>query len=219
MLIGAKRSPGRPPLDESLTARRQEEILDAAAKIFAEFGYQNTDLQLVADKLGVAKGTLYRYFPSKKELFLAAADRVVRNLHHELDQVIAETGEDIDPFERMHRIIRTYFAFLDTHPEFVELLIQERAEFRDRGKPTYFQHREERLEPWQSRLRQLIKGGIVRDVPVDRLTDVMSNIVYGTIFTNYFAGRSKSLESQTNDVMDIIMHGILSQQERQKRDE
>src|SRR5947209_4064740 len=75
-------------------ARRQEEILDAAAKLFAEHGYSDADTQRLADKLGVGKGTLYRYFPSKRELFLAAADRAMRQLRQSVD---ASIGGIADP--------------------------------------------------------------------------------------------------------------------------
>src|SRR5438132_597738 len=63
--------------EDSLRTVRCEEILEAAAELFAKHGYADTDTQLLADKLGIGKGTLYRYFPSKRELFLAAADRVM----------------------------------------------------------------------------------------------------------------------------------------------
>src|SRR2546430_155159 len=75
----AAKRPGR-PVDQDRCARRREEILEAAARLFAEHGYADADLQVLADTLGVGKGTLYRYFPSKQDLFLAAADRVMRKL-------------------------------------------------------------------------------------------------------------------------------------------
>ena len=81
------RKPGR-PVDRGLRARRREEILDAAAKLFARHGYPETDTQVLADLLGVGKGTIYRYFPSKHALFLAAADRVMRRLREVVDGAI-----------------------------------------------------------------------------------------------------------------------------------
>ena len=58
--------PGRPK-DEALWASRTDEILDTAATIFAQHGYHDTEMQLIADALEVGKGTIYRYFPSKQE--------------------------------------------------------------------------------------------------------------------------------------------------------
>ena len=83
--------------------RRREQILDAATKLFSEKGYADTDTQLLADQLKVGKGTLYRYFPSKRELFLAAVDRVMRDLRDRVDASIVGIEE---PFARMETAIR-----------------------------------------------------------------------------------------------------------------
>lgn len=67
-------------LPDDIKTRREEEILEAAAIYFAECGYSEADTQTLADRLGVGKGTIYRYFPSKRELFLAAVDRLMLQL-------------------------------------------------------------------------------------------------------------------------------------------
>ena len=205
-----KKRPGR-PCDETLTASRQEEILETAVKLFAKHGYANTDTQLLADEIGVGKGTLYRYFPSKERLFLAAADRVMRKLRQQIDARIAGIE---DPLGRIATAVRTFLAFVADHPEFVELLIQERAHFKDRKKPTYFEHREANVERWRALYRSLIAQGRVRNMPVDRITDVMSDLLYGTMFTNYFAGRRKPSDVQAQEILDVVFHGILSDEER-----
>jgi hypothetical protein len=95
-----------------------------------------------------------------------------------------------------------------SHP-IVALNIHERAQFRDRQKPTYFVHREANRSAWLDLFRELIRDGIVRDTPVERITDVIAALLYGTMFTNYFAGRRKSLASQCDDILDIVFHGLL----------
>src|SRR5262249_40200735 len=104
-------------------ADRCEEILEAATKLFAEHGYADTDTQLLADKLHVGKGTLYRYFPSKRELFLAAADRGMCKLCEYIDTQVADIQ---DPPERIAQVVRSYLTFFALHPELCELLIHER---------------------------------------------------------------------------------------------
>ncbi len=194
--------------------RRQEEILDVAARVFAERGFPGTDVQEVADELGVGKGTVYRYFPTKRKLFLAAVDRAMHRLREQVDISAAEAG---DPLERIAWAIRAYLAYFDANPAFVELLIQERAEFKDRKKPTYFEHREVNESSWQKVLRELVSEHRVRDVPVQGITEVVGDLLYGTIFTNYFAGRRKSFEQQAQNILDIVLHGILTDKERARR--
>src|SRR6516164_3071831 len=69
--------------DEDVLARK-EEILRTATELFAEHGFSDAITQALADRLGVGKGTIYRHFPSKRDLFLAAADRVMHKMHNKV---------------------------------------------------------------------------------------------------------------------------------------
>ena len=199
---------------EERFAARREEILSQAARLFAQHGYSDTDTQLLAETIGVGKGTVYRYFASKRELFLAAADRVMRELRDRVDASIEGIDE---PFVRIETAIRAFLAFFAENPEFVELLIQERAQFKDRKKPTFIEHREANVGRWQELYRQLIAQGRLRDMPVERISDVISHQLYGTIFFNYVAGQAKSVDEQTEAIVDVIFHGILTVEERRAR--
>jgi TetR/AcrR family transcriptional regulator, cholesterol catabolism regulator len=57
---------------------RQREILDAAAQIFHEKGYEATSIQDVADAVGILKGSLYYYIDSKEDLLFGIIDEVHR---------------------------------------------------------------------------------------------------------------------------------------------
>jgi AcrR family transcriptional regulator len=198
-------------LEVEAVHQRREEILDAATALFAECGYSDCVTQALADRLQVGKGTIYRHFPSKRDLFLAAADRVMRRMREWID---AEIKGIQDPLERITRAVRAYLAFFADHPEYVELLAQERALFKDRKKPTYFEHREKNLARWQELYRTLIAQGRVRDLPVERITEVLSHACYGAMFTNYFTGQQKPADEQARDILDIFFFGVLTRPEQ-----
>jgi len=208
------KTPSKRACGEALSASRKEEILTQAALLFAERGYSETDTQLLADTIGVGKGTVYRYFPSKRELFLAAADRVMRMMRQSVDESVAEIK---DPIEQITTGVRAFLDFFAEHPEFVELLIQERAQFKDRTRPTFAEHRAVNVQRWRAIYRGLIAEDRVRDVPIDRITDVIGNLLYGTIFTNYFSGQSKSVEVQAQDIIDVAFNGILTVKEHERQ--
>lgn len=203
------------PRDAALAARRREEILTVATRLFAERGYLCLDVQVAADALEVGKGTIYRYFPTKRELFLAAVDRAMRLLREYVDGAAAEEHE---PLAQIERAVRAYLEFFDTHPEFVELLIQERAEFKDRKKPTYFAHREANIVRWQELTQALITQGLMRRMPAERITDVVGNLLYGTMFTNFFGGRAKDIAAQAEELLDVVFNGILTPAGKRRRE-
>jgi len=200
------RRPGR-PVNKQLQHERQRAILEAATRVFAEQGFADADTQKVADLVGIGKGTVYRYFPSKEVLFLSTVDFAMRQLSESVNRAAMNAPE---PLERISAGIRAYLSFFHDHPEVVELLVHERAHFRDRGTPTYFVHREANMGPWRALIEQLINEGVLRAVPVERVVNVISNLVYGTMFTNYFAGSTSTLSDQCEDILDIVYRGMLS---------
>lgn len=179
------RKPGR-PRDESLARRRRAEILHAASEVFAEHGYADTDLELVAEKLEVSRGTIYRYFPSKQELFFATVDNEISALRR---SVVAAVEQAPEPMNQMLAGVQAYLSFFDDHPQAVELIMQERAQFKHRKQPTYFQHRDMTMGHWRKLVEEMMGLGYMRDMPPDRVINLLNNMLYGTIFTNFFRGR------------------------------
>ena len=132
-------------------------------------------------------------------------------LRERIDEIRAQ---NLDPLERIARAIQAYLAFFDSHPEYVELLILERAVFRDRKKPTYFEHRERNVGTWRALYQQLIDAGRVRPISPETITDTISSTLYGAMFTNFFAGRHKTLERQAAELVNVLFRGILSDSAR-----
>lgn len=73
---------------EPMSARRRE-VLDTAARLFHERGYQGTSMDEIADAVGLTKGSLYHHFAGKTEILAAiyeeAADLVLAHVHKHAD--------------------------------------------------------------------------------------------------------------------------------------
>ena len=210
MTLVKKRQPGRPP-DEALQERRRRGILKVAAAIFAKHGFAATDVQWIADRLKISKGTIYRYFPSKEKLFLSTVEQGVFRVREHID---AARRAAKDKVEEIRAAVIAYLQFFKNNPELVELFVQERAEFKERRQAIYFQHRDVRRGPWREHFAELIAEGRIRPMPVERVMDVLGDVLYGTILTNHFSGRQKPFESQAQDVLDVFFNGVLTEKGR-----
>jgi AcrR family transcriptional regulator len=77
--------------DATRNRRRTSEVVDAAAKLFHENGYDATTVQDVADALGILKGSVYHYIKTKEDLLFAVVEQAheatIANLQqvHDLD--------------------------------------------------------------------------------------------------------------------------------------
>ncbi len=210
----AARKPGR-PRDPDLEARRKREILAAAAAVFARTGFADTDVQAIADAVGVGKGTVYRYFPTKTALFLAAVDQGLQELAERIDAVILDEARD--PLDRFAGAVRAYLAFFADRPDMVELFVQERATFRDRHPPLYFARQSDgTCDRTDEFIVGLIRRGVLRPLQLEHVREVLSDLLYGTVMANAFSGRPVSAARQADEILDIVFHGILSESERHR---
>lgn len=199
---------------EQRKSQRRQKIVEAAAPLFASLGYSACEMDRVATDARVAKGTLYLYYPNKQELFHACVDLGISQMHQTC-KAAAEGGTD--PFDRISRAIHAYLVFFDQNPHVVELLMQERAIFKDRQRPTYFEYRDANRAPWREMYVGLVQAGRIRaDLPVERIMDTVGSLLYGTIFTNHFIGRSVSLDEQYHTILEMIFRGMMTDQERSR---
>jgi AcrR family transcriptional regulator len=205
--MSAKSSPITPSRTDRRSERRRS-IVEAAARLFAELGFAGCEMERVASELKIAKGTLYLYFPGKQDLFFACVDLGMQQMQA---AVRLASSKSTEPFEIIAQAIRTYLTFFDEHPHYVELLIQERANFKNRKRPTYFEYRDANRGPWRQLYVDLVASGRLRnDIPIERMLDTIGNLLYGTMFTNLFIGRTGSIEEQFEAIYEIALRGITS---------
>jgi TetR/AcrR family transcriptional regulator, cholesterol catabolism regulator len=90
---------------------RRERILDAAVELATEGGYDAVQMREVAERADVALGTLYRYFPSKVHLLVAAMGRTFQTLQ----ESVRVDGADGTPQERVYRVVAAVTRYLARH--------------------------------------------------------------------------------------------------------
>ena len=103
--------------------RRAEEIIDAAAAVFAERGYHGASTQDIADRLGMRQGSLYYYFPSKESALEQVCLRSVGDFL-ERAQAIAEGPEDAAA--KLATLIRSHLAPVEKRGDYVRCFLRER---------------------------------------------------------------------------------------------
>src|SRR5437762_6504839 len=94
-------------LRNSRALRRADEIIDAAARVFAERGYHGTSTQAIADLLGMRQASLYYYFPSKEAALELVCQRGVDGFVESAEAIVAGDGT---PLDKLARLIAAHLA-------------------------------------------------------------------------------------------------------------
>ncbi|MCM2474658.1 TetR/AcrR family transcriptional regulator [Rhizobium sp. CG5] len=190
-------------------ALRPIQILDAAFEEFVANGFTATRVEDIADRIGVTKGTIYVYFPTKDELFSAMIDHI----SIPLEELLRDSGELTGTCaERLRALLLLFYERIsdDRHTrELVRFVISEGSRF-----PHVIEaHHEELIEPLfaltQSLLDEGIANGEFRNAPAALAPVIVAPIIAMTIEVLLFGKRrDPDLPSYVRAHLDLVMNGL-----------
>jgi AcrR family transcriptional regulator len=129
-------------------------LLEAAAAEFAEAGVDGANVNRISLAAGLAKGTIYNYFPSKRDLFLAVVEAASAQA--------AAGGEALDgdaPMaDRLRAILKSDVEWVREHEDFARVLVREALA----GDPRHQAGIVAAAAPFVERVREIIAAGIER---------------------------------------------------------
>jgi AcrR family transcriptional regulator len=117
----------RPRRRQERGRRRMEQLLDAAAEVFAESGYAKATTNAIAARAGVSPGTLYQFFRNKQELADALAERYVAALSAAHEAAFSGDVDGLAVSEVVDRIVDPLLAANLAHPGFAAMLADPAA--------------------------------------------------------------------------------------------
>lgn len=187
--------------------QRQQEIIAAAVRAFADRGYQVTDMQSIAELAGVGKGTLYRHFPNKEELFKSALTHQLDILRERMMQ--ARDGYS-NPLCRLYAMMHAYLDYFDTHPDTVELFIQERAEFGRDITPLYFQRMHDNKSDWLFVFEDIKNAYPVREfLSTEEMSSLCGELLHGAVYLSMASVPKRTSLARLEHVFSFYLHGIM----------
>jgi AcrR family transcriptional regulator len=196
---------------EVLTEFRMAELLEAARRVFAEKGFHDSTVDAIAEAAGVAKGTVYLYYRSKRAVYWAALEQGITDLHGKIRTHLAQedTLENkirayitirIGYFEKNRDFFKIYFSEFGsafTHP----------AQVRKRFGELYLRQARELEEV----LREGIKRKVIRGVPTDTAALAISDLTRGVITQRLLGWSKGDVQSDIRFVFDLVWRGIAAQ--------
>jgi len=91
-------------------SHKRQQILDAAVRTFARHGYHGTNLQRVATAAGMAKSSLYHYFPTREALFTALVRQLMRREVAVFRDLARAPGPPEERFRALLEVLTSLFG-------------------------------------------------------------------------------------------------------------
>ncbi len=183
---------------------RKEEIIRAAAELFSQKSYHDVTMDDIAEKVGVAKGTIYLYFDSKENLYL----EIMEETYEEIESILEKETAKSDPAPvKLKKVLGLIFKFYLQNLDVLRILsrdethlIREHYEFTEHW-------RLRRIKLYEKILEKGVNEGSFR--PSN--TELTALIIFGLVRSVMFYYKTeKNAESIAEEVFSMISEGILA---------
>jgi len=180
-------------------------ILDAAEQLAAEVGLAGASIQAIAQRAGVASGTIYNYFADRNELFVELFARRRAELLATLDAAAkARAGSGFDV--QLDSFVRTVFTYFDARRSFLHLAMEPSAKAHaakagDKGHNT--------LEQLALRAERIVRVGVKERRLRGEGADLFGVFLVAALraVLSARAGTAKPLADETKHVIDLFLRG------------
>ena len=183
--------------------RKRATILEAASRIFATRVYHLVTMDEVARAARVGKGTLYRYFPSKEDLYLAIVDEAFDLLIRRLD---VEQATGLPPATALRRMIEAIVETFAQHLPFFRLMHHGEARLFLRKKAVIRARREHIARLLTEVLDRGVEAGVFRKVDRALAPSMLIGMVWGTTLNH---AQETPAEVLAHRVAELYLHGLL----------
>ncbi|RLF98036.1 hypothetical protein DRN58_07730 [Thermococci archaeon] len=196
---------------KDIKERREEQIYKAALEVFSKDGYYKADMDLVAQKAKIGKGTVYRYFESKKNLFVSLVEWGLNQLK---DEILTSIEGIDDEIERINTALEVYFNFYKNHKGFYRILVYEKYNFMDeiakKFKEKYFAH----LHIIENVFHQGIQKGVFKNIDTRSTAIALIGMTDAVLFKWLFENKSSYFDNELAALQEIFFKGILVKKEK-----
>lgn len=184
----------------------REKIIQAAIESFAQTGFDKTKMEDIAKRLGLSKGTIYLYFNSKEDLFLAICEHYVKVMRDQQHSAIFPKKEDL-VLDSEH--FYENFRRLEQGKDRVMLEMVVESSRNSRLKKGMYEHRLKVYDAVVEHLnRQIEKGFIKKGIDVNGLAPAFVALYDGLTVSKMLGISEASNKKAWAAMVRAVMEGI-----------
>ena len=193
--------------------RRAPEIIEAAARVFAERGFHGATTQDIADVLGIRQASLYYYFASKEEALELVCLQGVAGYFEVAKAIAAGPGSAAD---KLSRLIKAHLSPLTDRSDFVRVFLHERQHLPAESR--------RRIGRWSRGLERVfedvLKDGVRRGEfrpDLDTRLVVLGILGMANAVASWYRHEDVAIERISAEFVRLAVHGILKRPMPQRR--
>jgi AcrR family transcriptional regulator len=181
-------------------------ILQSALDEFSDKGYHASTIDSIAERAGIAKGTVYRYFNTKEGLFNALKEdtisEFVEHARHDLSQ-------EEDVLKIIESVIKNYLSFFEKNSAFFKVIIQEQKDFGREFSEKFIHELILALPGLKRRCWKASRNGHLKQMNYFTVFFGIIGFLNGVIQKWLHEGAEGSLLNEIETVKEVLFYGFV----------
>jgi AcrR family transcriptional regulator len=191
--------------DESLVARRREQIVAAATDLFAAQGYDRTTMQDVARKAGISTGLIYQYAQTKEDVLFLSLVSVLESYRREIPEFAGPAG---DPIAALWQSVDAYCRIIDRRRNAALLSYRSTMSLPRAQRRLVMQLEVETNELLAVRVRECIAAGLFREIDVDLAVYQLVLHAHGWALKHWRLAKLTTLAAYLDQGFDFFVRAV-----------
>ena len=178
--------------------QRKSKIIDGALKVFKAQGIEKTTMDEIALESGFGKATLYYYFASKDEVFIAIMETGWKQLWEGIESLIVDNK---NPKEKFINIVKEVASIVDKNKNLYGFLFTAPNHIQDASKQTW--------KTYQERLYSILKSIIEEGIKAKEFIKLDPNLLMkaiGGLFHGLLINNDESIDKKQ---FEFMLHNFL----------
>lgn len=188
---------------------RRECIIEAAQLLFERKGYEPTTVEEIAETAELGKGTIYSYFKSKEEIYIAILEKRLDTLIEQMKTAIREPKSAVDALQRLYDTFVVYYRERKGFVASLFVQADEQVFYRLGGLVSGLKNK---AAVWMDLVGQVLQWGIERGefVPMDvpKTARIVVGLILGLIIQHDMGQIDSDLISYRDEVFDLVLKGL-----------
>lgn len=186
---------------------RQDEIVRVAIELAADRGVDAVTTQHMADAMGLTQGAIFRHFPTKDDIWVAAIGWVRSQLMARVEKAAAQGDHPLDSLEQM---FHAHIGFIAKHPAIPRLIFSD--ELRNKN-PRLKQLVQEILTGYEAKIAALLHAakeqGLARaDLDEQSAATLYIGMIQGLVLQSSIFSGQRSLTEQAKKVFPVYLNAV-----------
>ncbi len=203
-----RRSPDQEPPRRKKQKDARDRILQSALDEFSEKGYHATTIDSIAERAGMAKGTVYRYFKTKESLFNALKEDTISEF---VEFARQDLSREEDVLRIIESVIRMYLSFFEKNSAFFKVIVQEHKDFGREFSEKFINELILALPGLKRRCWKASRSGRLKQMNYFTVFFGIIGFLNGVIQKWLHDGAEGSLLNEIDTVKEVLFYGFVEQ--------